>query len=142
MRTKGIAMSQEEKNIAIIKKGYAAFAAGDIETVISLFDDNIKWVQHPSESAISGTYHGKGELGQFFAQLTEKSAMATPRRFFADGDVVVAFTDVTFGDEMRQDADVFTLRDGKTVRAELHVISALVERIFGRKPVAVRLSTH
>jgi ketosteroid isomerase-like protein len=141
MRTKGIDMSQEEQNIEVIKKGYAAFAAGDIETVMSLIDDNIEWV-HPGESAISGTYHGKGELAQYFARLAEQSATTTPRRFRAEGHVVVALTDMTLGDERGQDADVFTLRDGKTVRAYVRAVSALMEGVFGRKPVAVRLSTH
>jgi uncharacterized protein len=141
MRTKGIDMSQEEQNIDVIKKGYAAFAAGDIETVMSLIDDNIAWV-HPGESAISGTYRGKGELAQYFARLAGQSATATPRRFRADGHVVVALTDVTFGDERGQDADVFTLRDGKAVRAYVRAVSALMEGVFGRTPVAVRLSTH
>jgi hypothetical protein len=49
-------MSEEtEKNIEIVKKGYEAF-----DTVMSLYDDNIDWVQ-PGESPISGKYHGKGE---------------------------------------------------------------------------------
>ena len=69
-------VEQTEKNLEIIKKGYEAFATGDIETVMSLFDDNIEWVQ-PGESAMAGTYHGKGELGQFLARLAEKSTTAT-----------------------------------------------------------------
>ena len=56
-------MSEQEQNIELIKKGYEAFAAGDIDTVMNLFDDNIEWVQ-PGDSAISGTYHGKRELGE------------------------------------------------------------------------------
>jgi ketosteroid isomerase-like protein len=128
-------MSEQEQNVEVIKKGYDAFAAGDVETVMSLFDDSIEWVQ-PGESAISGTYHGKGELGQFFARLAEKSATATPRRFIADGDMVVALTDVAVGDERGQDADVYTLRDGKTVRVQVHTDTALMERVYGKKQVA------
>ena len=128
---------QEQKNIELIKEGYEAFSAGDIEKVMSLFDDNIEWVQ-PGESAISGTYHGKGELGQFFARLAEKSATATPRRLLADGDMVVALTDVAVGDERGQDADVYTLRDGKTVRVQVHTDTALMERVYGKKQVATR----
>jgi len=51
-----------ERNIEVVKKGIEAFSTGDIDTMMSLFDDNIEWVQ-PGDSAISGTYHGKGELG-------------------------------------------------------------------------------
>jgi len=35
-------MSEQEHNIDLIKKGYQAFAAGDIDTVMSLFDDDIE----------------------------------------------------------------------------------------------------
>ena len=63
---------QEQKNIELVKKGYEAFSAGDVDTVMSLFDDNIEWVQ-PGDSAISGTYHGKAELGQYLSRLAEKS---------------------------------------------------------------------
>ena len=31
---------------------------------MSLLNDNIEWVQ-PGDSAISGTYHGKAELGEY-----------------------------------------------------------------------------
>ena len=48
----------EQENKELITKGYAAFSAGDVETVMSLFDDDVEWVQ-PGESAVSGTYHGK-----------------------------------------------------------------------------------
>jgi uncharacterized protein len=125
----------EQDNIELIKKGYAAFAAGDVETVMSLFDDNIEWVQ-PGESVVSGTYHGKGELGQFLARLAEKSTTVKLNRLLADGDLVVALTDVSVGDERGQDADVFTIRDGKTVRVEVHTDTALMERVYGRKQVA------
>ena len=63
---------QEQKNIELVKNGYEAFSAGDIETVMGLFDDNIEWVQ-PGDSAISGTYHGKAELGGHLSRLAEKS---------------------------------------------------------------------
>jgi uncharacterized protein len=125
----------EQDNIELIEKGYAAFAAGDVETVMSLFDDNIEWVQ-PGESAVSGTYHGKAELGQFLARLAEKSTTVKLNRLLADGDLVVALTDVSVGDERGQDADVFTIRDGKTVRVEVHTDTALMERVYGRKQVA------
>jgi hypothetical protein len=41
-------------------------------------------------------------------------------RFPADGDTVVVLSNVTVGGEAGQGAEVFTLRDGKTVRAQLY----------------------
>ena len=126
---------QEQNNIELVKKGYEAFSAGDVDTVMSLFDDNIEWVQ-PGDSTISGTYHGKGELGEYLSRLAEKSVTVTVNRLLADDDTVVALTEVTVGDESGQDADVFTLRDGKTVRVQVHTDTAIMERVYGRKKIA------
>jgi ketosteroid isomerase-like protein len=124
---------QEQNNIELVKKGYEAFSAGDVDTVMSLFDDNIEWVQ-PGDSTISGTYHGKAELGEYLSRLAEKSV--TVNRLLADDDTVVALTEVAVGDERGQDADVFTLRNGKTVRVQVHTDTAIMERVYGRKKVA------
>ena len=128
---------QTDQNVEHIKKGYDAFAAGDVETLMSLFDDNIEWIQ-PGDSAVSGTYHGKGELGDLLSRLAEKSPTIKPRRFLADGDMVVVLSDTTAGGEAAQDAEVYTLRDGKTVRAELYGDTAMMERVYGKKQVAAR----
>jgi hypothetical protein len=60
----------------------------------------------------------------------------TPLRFLADGDTVV-LGEATIGGETSQDADVFTLRDGQTqVRAQAHIDTASMERVYGGKQVA------
>lgn len=123
---------QERQNKELIKKGYAAFAAGDIESVLGLFDDDIEWIQ-PGDTAISGTYHGKNEVLDYLGRLAEKSVTVTLKDLIAEGDTVVALTDVAVGDERGQDADVFTLRDGKTVRVQVHTDTAIMERVYGRK---------
>jgi uncharacterized protein len=128
-------MSDQEDNIELVKKGYEAFAAGDVETVMSLFDDDIEWVQ-PGDSAISGTYRGKAELGDYLGKLAEKSTTVKVHRLLADGDMVVALTEVSVGNETGYDADVFTLRDGKTVRVQVHTDTAVMERVYGKKQVA------
>lgn len=59
-------------NEDLLRKGYAAFAEGDVDTVMGLFADDIKW--HVSgESLISGDYKGKEEVGAFFGKLNELS---------------------------------------------------------------------
>jgi ketosteroid isomerase-like protein len=128
---------QTEKNIEIVKQGYQAFANGDIETVMRLYDDQVEWVQ-PGDSAISGTYHGKAEIGELLRRLGEKTAVIRALRFFAEGDTVVVLSEATVGGETSQDVEVFTLRDGKTVRAQTYGDTALMERIFGKKAVGAR----
>ena len=106
-----------QDNKDIIQRGYEAFSAGDLETVMSLFDDDIEWVQ-PGESAVSGTFHGKTEVMEQFGRLAERALTVKLIRLIAEGDTVIAITEVSAGGESGEDADVFTLRDGKTVRAE------------------------
>lgn len=121
-----------EHNVELVKKGYEAFSAGDVETVMSLFDDNMEWVQ-PGESNLSGIYRGKDEFGDYLSKLAEKAVSVRVLRLISDGDTVVAFTEVTVGTEMGEDADVFTVRDGKIVRAQVYTDTAMMERVFGRK---------
>ena len=52
------------QNIKIAKKAYDAFAAADLETVLSTFDDNVEFVV-PGNSTISGTYRGKAKVTEF-----------------------------------------------------------------------------
>lgn len=125
-------MSEQQDNIELVKRGYEAFANGDMDTVMALFDDNIEWVQ-PGNSMISGTYHGKGELGQYLARLGEKSPTVTMNKLLADGDTVVALTDVAAAGEKAQDAEVFTIRNGKTIRVVVHTDTAMMERVYGSK---------
>ena len=125
----------EQDNKEVIKRGYEAFSAGDVETVMNLFDDDVEWVQ-PGQSAISGTFHGKTEVMEYLGRLAEKSVTVKLNHLLADGDMVVALTDVSVGDETGQDADVFTLRDGKTVRVQVHTDTAIMERVYGKKQLA------
>jgi len=128
-------MSEQDDNKDLVKRGYEAFAARDIETVMSLFDDDIEWVQ-PGDSAVSGTFHGKAEVMEHLGRLAEKSPTVNIKRLIAEGDTVVAITDVTAGGETGEDADVFTIRNGKSVRMEVHGDTALIERVYGKKQLA------
>ena len=51
--------------------------------------------------------------------MAEKAVAVRALSFMADGDTVVAFTELTAGNEMGEDADVYTLRDGKIIRAQI-----------------------
>ncbi len=125
----------EQENKELVQKGYAAFAAGDIQTVMDLFDDDIEWVQ-PGQSAISGTFHGKTEVMEYMGRLAEKAPTVTVKRLIAEGDTVVAITEVSVEGESSEDADVMTIRDGKTTRMEVHGDTALLERVYGKKQLA------
>ena len=125
----------EQENKELIRKGYEAFAAGDVQTVMDLFDDDVEWVQ-PGRSAVSGTFHGKTEVMEYMGRLAERSLSVTLKRLIAEGDTVVAITEVTVDGETGEDADVFTIRNGKTVRAEMHGDTSLMEKVYGKKELA------
>jgi ketosteroid isomerase-like protein len=122
----------EQENKELIERGYAAFSSGDLDSVMSLFDDDIEWVQ-PGDSAVSGTFHGKTEVMEHFGRLAEKDLTVKLNRLIAEGDTVVALTEVTAGGETGRDADVFTIRNGKTVEVLVHGDTALTERVYGKK---------
>ena len=55
-RRKGAMVASQ--NVEIAKKAYEAYGAGDVETALADFDDNIEW-SIPGNSAISGDYRAK-----------------------------------------------------------------------------------
>ena len=124
-------MSASE-NVETSKKAYAAFSAGDLETAMDNWDDNIEWVV-PGNSTMSGTYRGKAEATGMLMKMAEKSFTSAPSRFLADGDVVVVLTQVTAGGESAPQADVMTIRDGKIVKAHSLGDTAMQERVWGTK---------
>ncbi|MFF2114987.1 nuclear transport factor 2 family protein [Rhodococcus koreensis] len=121
-----------EQNIETTKKGYSAYSAGDAETAMSFLDDDIEWIT-PGNSAISGTLHGKAEVGAMWMKLAEKSFTTTAERFLGDDEVVVVLTRVTAGGESADEADVLTFRDGKVVKVQSAGDTAMLERVFGTK---------
>ena len=130
-RHKGVGVAASQ-NIEISKKGYAAFDAGDVETVLNDYDDNVEFVV-PGNSAVSGTYRGKGGVKELFGKVAEQNFKITPTRFLADDDVVVVLSQVSVGGESGLQADEFTYREGKIVKAQNYGDSALFERVFGTK---------
>ncbi|MEB3022399.1 nuclear transport factor 2 family protein [[Mycobacterium] crassicus] len=126
-------MSQQ--NIDLVRKGYQAFASGDTATLMALFDEDIEWVQ-PGNSEVSGTYRGKAELGMFLMRLGEKSPTITPHTFLSDGDRVVVLSEASVGGESAQSAEVYTVRNGKTIRVQVYGDTAMMERKYGKKSAA------
>jgi hypothetical protein len=60
----------DHPNAEALRKGYEAFAAGDMETVASLFADDIAWHQ-AGNSPLAGDFAGKQAVFGNLAQLAE-----------------------------------------------------------------------
>ena len=120
------------QNAETTKKAYEAGGAGDVETALCTFDDNIEW-SIPGNSTLSGNYRGKREFIELLGKLAEKSFTTTPERILGDGDDVVVITKTTADGESGLQADVLTYRNGKIVKALSIADTALQEKVFGRK---------
>jgi ketosteroid isomerase-like protein len=121
-----------EQNVETAKQAYAAFSAGDANAAMARIADDVEWIT-PGNSAISGTLHGKQEVGGLWAKLAEKGFATSPQYWFSDEDHVVVLTQVTVGGEHADAADVLTYRDGKLVKFQTAGDTALLERVFGSK---------
>ena len=105
--------AQENKQVA--EAAYRAFADGDAAGAMENMDDSIVWTAR-GDSALTGTYNGKQEVGELWGQLAGKSFSNAPHDFVADGDKVVVLTTVTLEGESSENADVLTFNaDGKLI---------------------------
>jgi len=59
-------------NEALIRGGYEAFARGDVDAVLSIFEPNILW-HVPGRGPLSRDYHGPGEVVGFFQHFMDLS---------------------------------------------------------------------
>ncbi len=58
-------------NIELTRRGYEAFAKGDVPGLSELMADEVTW--HVSDGGpLSGTYHGRHHVLGFFARLAEE----------------------------------------------------------------------
>ena len=94
--------------------------------------DDIEWIT-PGNSAISGTAHGKQEVGAQWAKFAEKGFQTTPQYWFSDDERVVVLCQITVGGEQADSCDVLTFKDGKVVRFQTAGDTALAERVYGSK---------
>jgi uncharacterized protein len=108
-------------NEALIRDGYDAFVAGDIERVAGLLDPDIVW-HVGGTSPLSGDYKGHGELMGLFARLaeyTDGSISIIARDILTSEDHVIVLTTMTGtrGDRRLEDdgVAVFKVVGGKAV---------------------------
>ncbi|HSO52030.1 MAG TPA: nuclear transport factor 2 family protein, partial [Actinomycetes bacterium] len=57
----------------LTRRGYEAFANGDMATLSELLADDVTW-HVDGAGPLSGTYHGRDEVFSFFGRLAEETA--------------------------------------------------------------------
>ena len=71
-RPAGEAAVTEHPNVELTRRGYEAFANGDLAALSGLIAGDVTW--HVSGAGpLSGTYHGQDEVFGFFGRLAEET---------------------------------------------------------------------
>jgi hypothetical protein len=111
----------DRPNVELIRRGYAAFANGDMATLNDIFADDIEWTI-PGRSPISGTRKGKAEVFDFFGELAARSENTFSLEMIdllgSDDHVVALVHERAHRGDRRLDNDathIWQVRDGKAV---------------------------
>jgi ketosteroid isomerase-like protein len=62
----------EHPNVELTRRGYEAFATGDLATLTELIADDVTW-HVLGVGPLSGTYHGRDEVFGFFGRLAQET---------------------------------------------------------------------
>ncbi|MGA9767714.1 MAG: nuclear transport factor 2 family protein [Blastocatellia bacterium] len=114
----------EQQNRKVVQQAYDNFKSGDIESLVGLMSDDIKW-QLPEVENIpfTGRRSGRESVIQFFASVgdNQEALQFEPNEFIEQGDKVVALGHYRWrvlatGREYESDfVHVFTVRDGQII---------------------------
>ena len=61
------------ENAAIVRRGYEAFNAGDIDALTEIFDESAVW-HAPGRNSLAGDYEGREATFAYLGQLGQKTA--------------------------------------------------------------------
>jgi len=113
-------------NEELIRRGYEAFAAGDMAALNELLSDDIVW-HAPGRNQLAGTLHGKDELFEYlgkFVELTGGTFKLDIHTVLADDEHVVVLARAMGEREGRTLDDngvqVFHMKDGKVTEQWLY----------------------
>jgi uncharacterized protein len=113
-------------NEDLTRRGFEAFASGDMATLNELFADDIVW-RSPGRNQLAGTFRGKDEVFAQFqkvAEMTGGTFQIDLHDILADDEHVVALTRSRAEREGKMLDDntvqVFHVKDGKVTESWLH----------------------
>ncbi len=102
-----------DENAAVVRRGYEAFNAGDMETLTELFDESASW-HSPGRGSVAGDYQGREAVFAYFGRLGQE----TGGTFQAELQQVLADDDGRVVGIHRNSAD----RDGKRVDVDVCLV--------------------
>jgi uncharacterized protein len=129
----------EQENTGLVQQAYGYFQSGDIPSVLDSLSEDVEWSSPPLEGVpVSGTWHGREQVGQFFQTLgdTQEVRQFEPREFVAQDNKVVALGHYAWhvkstGREWESDfVHVFSVRDGKVTGFQEYANTAAIADAF------------
>ncbi len=109
----------DHPNAELLKKGYGAFASGDVATMNQLFAEDVVW-HLPGNNQLSGVHRGRDAVFAIFAKTTQLSGGTFKIELhdvLANDEHAVALTRATASREGKQynslDTDVYHMSGGK-----------------------------
>lgn len=113
-------------NEDLVRKGYAAFGSGDMDTIRELFADDILW-HVGGRSPLAGDYKGKEEVLGFLAKTMEMTGgtfKLDVHDVLANDEHGIALTTATAEREGKRlnnrSVQVVHIQDGKLTESWLH----------------------
>lgn len=128
-----------EKNIALVKEGYAAFARGDIPALLELLADDVEFVLHyPQNPTLGGRYRGRASVADWLQRLDQEVEVTlfSPDQFIASGDQVVVLgrqagrVRSTGRHGQLEWVNLFTVHNGRVTRFEEFLDSYALARLW------------
>ena len=127
-----------DQNLETVRKGYAAFSSGDMETLLALYNDDAVHIV-PGSSKVSGAHKGKDSILALYGALFELSGgtlrIQLDHVLSDGGDRVVSIHTSSMekdGETITQtEALLFTLVNGKVAEIQdFFADIALNDRLF------------
>lgn len=128
-------------NLDALKRGYEAFNKGDIDAVLGIFADDIRW-EGPNTDGVpmSGVHEGKQAVAQALGRIGEdfESFDVSPDEFVEQDDTIVVLSHVTAkaketGEDLKlPGAEIWRMSDGKGQRVQSLLDTAATLKALGR----------
>jgi uncharacterized protein len=115
------------ENTEALRRAYDAFNSGDVQAVLEVFADDVRWEGPNTEGVpMGGVHEGKDAVAEALARIGEtfESFEVSPDEMIEDDGTVVALSHIEArakgsGGELKQPSvEVFRMRDGKAVHVQ------------------------
>jgi ketosteroid isomerase-like protein len=120
---KGVNAMAEHPNVGLVKKGYEAFAKGDMATLEDVLDENMVW-HIAGNNPLAGEYRGREAVFKMFVKIAELSGGTfrnDPHDVLANDEHAVALTRETASRGSKQldesSVQVYHIESGKVTEA-------------------------